>query len=87
MAESGTLHDAFLHELRDMYDAERQLTKALAKLAKAATSPDLRAAFETHREETLDRSSGWRKYSRAWTRGSATSIATVSPASSRKASR
>jgi ferritin-like metal-binding protein YciE len=53
MAESGTLHDAFLHELRDMYDAERQLTKALAKLAKAATSPDLRAAFETHREETL----------------------------------
>lgn len=29
------------------------MTKALAKLAKAATSPDLRAAFETHREETL----------------------------------
>ena len=53
MAESGTLHDAFLDELRDTYDAERQLTKALAKLAKAATSPDLRAAFETHREETL----------------------------------
>jgi ferritin-like metal-binding protein YciE len=53
MAESGTLHGAFLDELRDTYDAERQLTKALAKLAKAATSPDLRAAFETHREETL----------------------------------
>jgi ferritin-like metal-binding protein YciE len=51
MAE-GTLHDAFIDELRDTYDAERQLTKALAKLAKAATSPQLREAFETHLEET-----------------------------------
>jgi hypothetical protein len=39
MAEAGTLHDAFIDELRDIYDAERQLTKALAKLAKAASSP------------------------------------------------
>jgi len=52
MAEAGTLHDAFIDELRDTYDAERQLTKALTKLARAATSPDLRAAFETHFEET-----------------------------------
>src|ERR1700741_3326901 len=52
MAEPGTLHDAFLDELRDAYDAEKQLTKALPKLAKAATSPDLRAAFESHLEET-----------------------------------
>lgn len=52
MAEAGTLHDAFLVELRDTYDAERQLTKALPKLAKAATSPQLREAFETHLEET-----------------------------------
>jgi ferritin-like metal-binding protein YciE len=52
MADAGTLHDAFVDELRDTYDAERQLTKALAKLAKAATSPDLREAFETHLEET-----------------------------------
>jgi len=35
MAEAGTLHDAFIDELRDTYDAERQLTKALAKLAQA----------------------------------------------------
>jgi len=48
----GTLHDAFVDELRDSYDAEKQLTKALAKLAKAATSPQLRAAFENHLEET-----------------------------------
>ena len=52
MAESGTLHDAFLDELRDAYDAEKQLTKAMPKMAKAATSPDLRAAFESHLEET-----------------------------------
>ena len=52
MAEAGTLHDAFLDELRDSYDAEKQLTKALAKLAKAASSPKLRQAFESHLKET-----------------------------------
>ena len=52
MAEPGTLHDAFIDELRDTYDAEKQLTKALAKLAKAASSPKLRQAFESHLEET-----------------------------------
>jgi ferritin-like metal-binding protein YciE len=52
MAENGTLHDAFLDELRDLYDAEKQLTKALPKLAKTATSPKLREAFESHLEET-----------------------------------
>jgi ferritin-like metal-binding protein YciE len=52
MAEAGTLHDAFLDELRDTYDAEKQLTKTLPKLAKAAASQDLRTAFETHLEET-----------------------------------
>jgi len=52
MAETGTLHKAFIDELRDTYDAERQLTRALAKLAKVATSPVLREAFETHLEET-----------------------------------
>ena len=52
MADNGTLHDAFLDELRDTYDAEKQLTKALPKLAKAASSPELRKAFESHLEET-----------------------------------
>jgi hypothetical protein len=52
MAKAGTLHDAFVDELRDTYDAEKQLTKALAKMAKAATSPDLKGAFEAHLEET-----------------------------------
>jgi ferritin-like metal-binding protein YciE len=52
MAQAGTLHDAFIDELRDLYDAEKQLTKALPKLAKAASRPELRTAFETHLEET-----------------------------------
>ena len=52
MADTGTLHDAFIDELRDAYDAEKQLTKALPKMAKAASSPGLRKAFEAHLEET-----------------------------------
>ena len=52
MAEMGTLHDAFVDELRDSYDAEKQLTKALPKMAKAAHSPELREAIESHLEET-----------------------------------
>src|SRR5678815_2156107 len=52
MSETGTLHDAFIDELRDAYDAEKQLTKALPKLAKAATNGKLRAAFEAHLQET-----------------------------------
>src|SRR5688500_8805081 len=52
MAEAGTLHDAFIDELRDTYDAEKQLTKALAKLAKASSNPKLRQTFESHLQET-----------------------------------
>ena len=52
MANTGTLHDAFVDELRDTYDAEKQLTKALPKLAEAADSAELKRAFETHLEET-----------------------------------
>ena len=52
MAETSTLHDAFLDELRDVYDAEKQLTKALPKMAKAASSPKLRKAFEDHLKQT-----------------------------------
>jgi ferritin-like metal-binding protein YciE len=46
------LHDLFVQELRDTYHAEKQLVKALPKMAKAATSDDLRTAFEDHLEET-----------------------------------
>ena len=47
-----TLQDAFVHELSDMYNAENQLTKALPKLAEAASDDELVEAFETHLEET-----------------------------------
>ncbi len=46
------LHELFLDELADMLHAEKQLTKALPKLAKAAESDELREAFEAHLEET-----------------------------------
>jgi ferritin-like metal-binding protein YciE len=52
MAEMGTLHEAFVEELRDIFDGEKQLTKALPKMAKAANSPELREAIESHLEET-----------------------------------
>lgn len=47
-----TLEDLFHHELKDLYNAEKQLTKALPKMAKAATSPQLKEAFESHLKET-----------------------------------
>jgi len=46
------LHELFLDELADVYNAEQQLTKALPKLAKSAQSEELREAFESHLEET-----------------------------------
>jgi len=48
-----TIEDLFIHELSDIYSAEKQLTKALPKLARAASNPDLKAAFESHLEETV----------------------------------
>ncbi|MBT2790134.1 ferritin-like domain-containing protein [Paraburkholderia strydomiana] len=47
-----TLKDLFIHSLSDIYSAEKQMTKSLPKMARAATSPNLRSAFETHLEET-----------------------------------
>ena len=46
------LDDLFLHELKDVYDAEKQILKALPKMAKAASTDELRAAFEGHRDQT-----------------------------------
>jgi ferritin-like metal-binding protein YciE len=47
-----TLQDLYVAELRDLYSAEHQLLKALPKMAKAATAPELRKAFESHLKET-----------------------------------
>ncbi|CAB3773391.1 ferritin-like domain-containing protein [Paraburkholderia humisilvae] len=47
-----TISDLFIHSLSDIYSAEKQMTKSLPKLARAATNSDLSAAFMTHLEET-----------------------------------
>jgi ferritin-like metal-binding protein YciE len=46
------LQELFVEEVRDIYDAEKQLIKALPKMARAAESDELRAAFEEHLEVT-----------------------------------
>ena len=51
-AKEKTLNDLFLHTLKDVYYAEKQILKALPKMAKAAESEELKQAFETHRDET-----------------------------------
>ena len=47
-----TLDDLFVQQLRDLHDAENQLVKALPKMAKTASSPQLKQAFESHLAET-----------------------------------
>jgi ferritin-like metal-binding protein YciE len=47
-----SLRELFVEELRDMYDGEKQLTRALPKMAKAADSDELGAAFRSHLHET-----------------------------------
>lgn len=48
----ATLEEAFVHGLSDIYSAEQQLTKALPKMAKAASNENLAAGFTAHLEET-----------------------------------
>jgi ferritin-like metal-binding protein YciE len=52
MADVKNLKDLFVAKLRRVYDAEQRLVKALPKLVKAASSPELKHAFQTHFEET-----------------------------------
>ena len=52
MAKLSSLDDLLIHELQDIYHAEGQILKALPKLAKAATSLQLKQAFEHHRIQT-----------------------------------
>ena len=52
MAKLTSLDDLLVHELQDIYNAEGQILKALPRMTKAATHPDLKAAFEEHRVQT-----------------------------------
>jgi len=48
----SSLKELFVEELKDVYDAENQIVKALPKMAKATSTPELRKAFEDHLEQT-----------------------------------
>ena len=50
--ELDTLKDLYIDELKDLYSAEKQLVKALPKMAKAASDPQLKEAFRTHLQQT-----------------------------------
>jgi len=52
MAKEKTLDDLFYDTLKDIYYAERQILKALPKMARGAQSAELKAAFEKHKEQT-----------------------------------
>ncbi|MDK1491542.1 ferritin-like domain-containing protein [Sinorhizobium sp. 7-81] len=52
MAKEKTLNDLFHDTLKDIYYAERKILKALPKMARGAQAPELKAAFEKHKEQT-----------------------------------
>jgi ferritin-like metal-binding protein YciE len=52
--ELQSLKDLYIHELKDLYSAEKQIMKALPKMAKAADNAQLKAGFEKHLEETKE---------------------------------
>jgi ferritin-like metal-binding protein YciE len=52
MPKLSSLDDLLVHEMQDIYNAEGQILKALPKLVKAASHPDLKRAFEEHRVQT-----------------------------------
>lgn len=50
----SSLHNLYVEELKDIRDAEQQILKALPKMAQAASSPDLKKAFEGHLEQSRE---------------------------------
>jgi ferritin-like metal-binding protein YciE len=52
LMEMNTLRDLYLDELKDLWSAEKQLVKAIPKMAKAANDPELVKAFQTHLRQT-----------------------------------
>jgi len=52
--ELATLRDLYIHELKDLYSAEKQILGALPKMIKATTSPELAAGFQLHLEQTKE---------------------------------
>ncbi len=52
MPSASTLQELFLTHLQDIYHGEKQILKALPKMAKSATTPELKQAFEKHHDQT-----------------------------------
>jgi len=53
MADKNTVKDLLTDEIKDLYSAEKQLTKAIPKMAKGSNDPSLKEAFSAHLKETL----------------------------------
>ena len=62
-AKAKTLEDLFEDTLKDIYYAENKILKALPKMAKAAQSDELKAAFEKHLRRPRTTSRGWKRCS------------------------
>ena len=62
-----SLEDLLESQLKDLYSAENQLVKALPKMAKAASSPELRKGFDgTPRTDRAATSNAWNRFARNW---------------------
>ena len=57
------LEDLLYDQVRDIYDAEKQLVKALPKMAQAASTPELKQAFEQHLQQTKGQVAGSKRSS------------------------
>jgi len=81
---TSELDDLFVHTLRDIYYAEKQIEKALPEMVDKATEPSLKQAFQTHLGETRTTSSASSRCSRCTASRSKASTARRSTASSRR---
>jgi ferritin-like metal-binding protein YciE len=54
MAEKNTVKELLTNEIKDLYSAEKQLTKAIPKMVKGSNNPDLKEALSAHLQETQD---------------------------------
>jgi ferritin-like metal-binding protein YciE len=84
MASEKNLRELFHDTLKDIYFAEKKILSALPKMAKAAASEELKAAFEKHKTETKNTLPGLKGFSRSWRPLRAARRVTPSWASSRK---
>ncbi len=69
--EIEDLEELWVDEMRDIYSAENQILKALPKMAKKASAPDLRKAFESHLKETEGQVKRLEKIFENWARSPA----------------